>query len=134
MHVIYPEFVRDEFGNTAWNSIYMAEKILAPHRLQCNTQGGYEMHLFEIVLICRVATTRVKLSMYSFLLGLGSDRSSDPFMMWIPPVNSYSIGDTYLSVFNDADGGDFRNYYSIVMYSPEHQADIMVVCKTISHC
>ena len=71
--------------------------------------------------------------MYPIILGSRSDRSSDPFMMWIPPVNSYSVVDTYLSVFTGADDGNFRNYYSIVMYSPEHQTDILVVCKTKSH-
>ena len=71
--------------------------------------------------------------MYPFLLGSGSGGPSDPFMMWIPPVNSYSIGDTYLSVFTDAEDDDFRNYYSIVIYSPEHQTQIMVVCKMKSY-
>ena len=187
---MYPEFVQEEFGYTAWNSmarknwfltgysaihkgdtkhwwiqgssgtltpplgpisfIFMqfSAKLFSNNRLAAQTYGSappsgkswirlYEMCLFEIVLICRATTAtknqEVKLSIYSFFLGSGSGGSSDPFMMWIPPVNSYSIGDTYLSVFNDAEGGDFRNYYSIVIYSPDHQTDIMVVCKTKSH-
>ena len=55
-------------------------------------------------------------------------------MMWIPPVNLYSVGDTYLPVFTDASDDNFRNFYSIVMYSPEHQTNITVVCKTKFRC